>query len=72
MLHKKGKGPCYGRTSDYARQAVIDFATWELLEQAGLLPPPGQLPTQQLIKEAAQRLARETVHPCRSRRKRKH
>ncbi len=71
MLCKKGRSSYPGRSSDYARQARIDFATWELLERAGLLPPAGQLPTQQLIDEAARRLARETIPSCRPRRKRR-
>ena len=53
----------FGRATDYARQAQADFALWELLERAGLLPPPGQLPTEQLLQEAKRRLDADSRNP---------
>ena len=53
-----------GRPTDYDRQAREDFAIWELLEKAGLLPPLNVLPTRRLIKEAQRRLGLEPARPA--------
>ncbi len=57
--------------SDYERQARADFAIWDLLERADLLPPPDQLPTRRLINQARRKLGLLPVHG-RRRIRRKH